>query len=183
MACLLVFILPASVVGPTPILLGGAGAGGGHFQRIFQSITSRAKAFIPQASIPCTGAACCAESRCWTAKTSMPMLACKATRGETICVGAKMWPLPKSGTCVCTSGKCGADGTCSTNFTAQNLYEVHHEVIVAPEDFTVSFIIIGTMCISLLAALIPCVSRSWHASVHEIQRQHDSLDDDGAHVE
>lgn len=132
------------------------------------------------AATPCIGENCCAESRCWSS-APQSMFGCKASRGETACVGSKMWPVPHSGTCSCVQGACGTSGACLS--TQQALYEVNHEVPIQPEDFTASFLMVGGISASLLLLLVSLVLRKWRSSSHQFQRQLLPVDGSDANFE
>eukprot|EP00440_Ansanella_granifera_P057160 gb/GFBE01061960.1/.p1 GENE.gb/GFBE01061960.1/~~gb/GFBE01061960.1/.p1 ORF type:complete len:215 (+),score=43.20 gb/GFBE01061960.1/:1-645(+) len=91
---------------------------------------------------------CCEDSTCATAVG----MGCWAKRGDTQCVGNKLFPFPSMGKCQCKSGYCGTDGTCAVSVSSGadtsfrqfgnsfgRLYEERDEKI-PPEDHTVAFL-------------------------------------------
>jgi len=175
-ACFAACTLPILVEGQAPSLF-GLRKGVNRFRSLFSNAKDSFHAAF--AATPCTGEACCAESRCWSSAPAM--FGCRASRGETECVGSKMFPMPHTGTCSCSQGPCGTNGECSK--TTQALYEVSHESPIPPEDFTASFLIVGSVSMSLLLVLVSFVLRKWRTDSRQFQRQASPVDDSDANVE
>jgi len=60
---------------------------------------------------------------------------------------------------------------------------VSHESPIPPEDFTASFLIVGSVSMSLLLVLVSFVLRKWRTDSRQFQRQASPVDDSDANVE
>jgi len=138
------------------------------------------------ATTECVGPSCCPSSSCWT---FVPMLGCRADRGECTCVGSSFLRF-KAGVCQCSSGQvCSSFGTCGGVATgtvapvpAQVLYEVDGDQqmqAVPPENVSPVRVLLATLGVGLIItglAMMAC-GRKQSGKARQASRGHSRCPD------
>lgn len=103
----------------------------------------------------------------------VPGLSCKKSRGDTVCLGAKTFPVPHKGVCscasgVCNNGQCQQDNSASSSGFGQLYSQADSNEQIEPEDFTVPLTLLSLAAISMLAGAVVLtmrIRRAWQAPV------------------